>query len=490
MNLKRWQTPFLYLTAFLSGVAGMIVELTAVRLVAPFFGSSMEVWATIIALVMTALALGYFFGGQLSKRLKNLNSAIYLIIALAGLLIGFSYLFVEPIVSFTSLSLHLAKFSLSAKTFLVILVLFFLPVFLLGSIYPLIIASFKGKKSGQVSGLIFAISTSGSILGTLLPSFVLVPLIGTKLTFFLTGISLEIIALIGLPKFQKIVPFLILLLLIFNLPHHSQTLPSSEGTIYQTESLYQEIKVAKVDNWYHLYLGPTNFISSSYSPDAYLTHSVFDYFNLLPLLRNNKTLDVLIIGLGAGTISRQYQHFFSDKYQLSIDGVEIDPEVIKVGKKYFELEQPGLAIYQMDGRAFLNQAQKNYDIIIVDAYARQTYVPFHLATQEFIQVAKKHLQENSILAFNIATTSLESFRFQTISQTIKSVFDHTYFLPADETNVLVLASDSPLKPVMEINQEEIPEKLSFLITELHSIRPIEFLNPNFILYDDTAPERI
>jgi spermidine synthase len=490
MSFKQLKSLFLYLTAFLGGVAGMIVELTAVRLVAPFFGSSMEVWATIIALVMTALALGYFFGGQLSKKLKKQDSAIYLLIASAGLLIGFSYLFVEPIVSFTSLSLQLAKFSLSFKTFLVVLTLFFLPIFLMGSIYPLIITSFKGKKSGQASGLIFAISTAGSIFGTLLPSFVLIPLIGTKLTFFLTGIVLEIIAFIGLPKLQKLIPTLILILLLFNLPHSSRVLSSSEEVIYQTESLYQEIKVIKRDNLYLLSLGPSDFISSSYSPHFYLDGGVFDYFNLLPLLRNNQELKVLILGLGAGTISRQYQHFFADKFNLQIDGVEIDPEVIKVGKKYFELEQPSLTIYQIDGRAFINQTKKQYDVIIVDVYARQTYIPFHLATQEFIKKAKEHLQDDGILAFNVATTSSSNFRYQAISQTIKSVFEFTYSLPVDKSNTLVLASNSPLKSIREINQEKIPEDLRFFVSQAGKMSLIESSSPQFILLDDTAPEKI
>ncbi len=490
MRFKQFKTFFLYLTAFLAGTAGMIVELTAVRLVAPFFGSSMEVWATIIALVMTALALGYFFGGQLSKKLRKADSVIYLLIASAGLLIGFSYLFVEPIVSFTSLSLHLAKFSLSLKTFFVVLSLFFLPVFLLGSIYPLIIASFKERKSGQAAGLIFAISTTGSILGTLLPSFVLIPLIGTKLTFFLTGIGLEIIAFIGLPKLQKLIPALILILLLLNLPHSPQVLSSNEEIIYQTESLYQQIKVIKNNNYFYLSLGPGSFVSSSYSPDSFLTGQVFDYFNLLPLLRDSHDLNVLIIGLGAGTMSRQYQHFFSEKYALHIDGVEIDPEVIKVGKKYFELEQPSLTIYAMDGRAFLNQTEKKYDIIIIDVYARQTYIPFHLATQEFIQKAKEHLQEKGILAFNVATTSLESFRYRVISQTTKSVFKFTYSLNVDETNTLVIASNSPLKSLGEINRKEIPADLFPLISQTGQMGLIESSDPNFILRDDTAPEKL
>jgi spermidine synthase len=475
-------------------VAGMIVELTAVRLVAPFFGSSMEVWATIIALVMAALALGYFFGGQLSRKLKKLDSAIYLIIALAGLLIGFSYLFVEPIVSFTSFSLHLAKFSLSLKTFFVVLSLFFLPVFLLGSIYPLIIASFKGKKSGQASGLVFAISTSGSIIGTLLPSFVLIPLIGTKMTFFLTGIALEIIALVGLPKFQKIIPVLIIFLLLLNFPRHPQVLSSASEVIYQTESIYQEIKVIKSGDRYHLSLGPTNFISSSYSPDSFLAGGIFDYFSLIPYLSDfGANLDVLIIGLGAGTVSRQYQHFFSNKYSLHIDGAEIDPEVIKVGKKYFELEQPSLTIYQMDGRVFLNQAQSQYDIIIVDAYARQSYVPFHLATQEFFQETKKHLKEEGVIAFNVASSSENSFRLQAISQTIKSVFKYSYSIPVEEeTNYLVLASNAPLKPFAEISQEQVSEELKPLIDSLeHSpLKPVASVHSNFILKDDSAPEKL
>ena len=493
MNFKQLKPLFLYLTAFLGGVAGMIVELTAVRLVAPFFGSSMEVWTTIIALVMTALALGYFFGGQLSKRIKKLDSAIYLIIAFAGLLIGFSYLFVEPIVSFTSLSLHLAKFSLSLKTFLVILSLFFLPVFLLGSIYPLIIANFKGKKSGQAAGLIFAISTSGSILGTLLPSFVLIPLIGTKLTFFLTGILLEIIALIGLSKFQKIIPALILLLLLLNFPHQQQiSSTSSNEVVYQTESIYQEIKVIKRESTYYLSLGPNNYLSSSYSPASFLANRYYDYYSLIPLIKDlNHDLDVLIIGLGGGTMSRQYQHFFSDKFNLRVDWVEIDPEVIRVGKKYFELEQPSLTIYQMDGRAFLNQTEKKYDIIIVDAYARQTYIPFHLATQEFFQETKKRLKEHGILAFNVCSPSRKSFRYQSISQTVKSIFDYCYSLPIEvQDNFIILASNSPLKSLAEINQGEIPEDLRSLIGSVQQMKPIDSSNSHFILRDDTAPEKL
>lgn len=475
----------------------MIIEFSAVRLVAPFFGSSMDIWATIISLIMAALALGYFLGGFLSQKIKNLFPAIYIIIGLTGLLIGLSYLLVEPIVTFTSFSLQLIKFSLSAKVFLVVLSLFFLPVFLLGSIYPMTVAVLKNQKPGQASALVFALSTVGSIFGSLLPSFVLIPLIGTKLTFFLTGIALEIIAFFGLTKWLKALPALVTIILFFIVsPNHLKAnFPSNPDIIYQTESIYQKIRVIKSGQSYILSLADNNFLSSYYTPGSFLTGNYFDYLTLPPLLRSfGKNLNVLIIGLGGGTISRQYQHFYSKLYSLTIDGVEIDPEVIKTAKKYFELEQPDLKIHQMDGRVFLNQTNKKYDIIIIDVYARQNYMPFHLATQEFMQTVRNHLQKNGILAINVFSNFISDFRFQAISNTVKSVFEHTYyFLSKDTVNFMVLASPTDFVSFFDLKpQAVIPLELKPIVDKLKDVKPelIQTANSDYILKDDTAPEKI
>lgn len=473
----------------------MIVEFTAIRLVSPFFGSSMDIWATIIAVIMAAMALGYFFGGYISQKTKKLSVAIYITICLAGLLIGISYFLVEPIVTFTSVSLQLVKFSLSLKTFLVVLTLFFLPVFLLGSIYPMIVASLKNQKSGQASGFVFALSTVGSIFGSLLPSFILIPLIGTKLTFFLTGVLLEIIAFFGLPKWLKIFPFsvFVFFFIVLSPPSFKANIPPQSNILYQTESIYQKVKVIKDNQNYTLSLGENDYVSSYYSPDSF-TGTFYDYFSLLPLIRKfNRNLDVLIIGLGGGTISRQYQHFYSKSYFLTIDGVEIDSEVIKVGKMFFELEQPNLKIYQMDGRVFLNQSRKKYDIIIIDAYARQSYIPFHLATQEFLKTINNNLKENGILAFNVGASSTLDFRFQAISNTVKSIFKNSYyFSPGAKDNIMIFASPTDFISFFDYSQQVVPQELEPALKKLKNIQPrlIQNINTRFLLKDDTAPEKI
>ncbi len=515
MNQKKLKLIFLYLTVFLVGTTGMIVEFSAIRLVAPFFGSSMDIWAIDIAVIMAGMALGYFIGGILSQKFKDLSLLVYGIIGLAGLLIGLSYLLLEPIVNFTSFSPRLVNFSLSLKEFFVVLSLFFLPMFLLGLIYPLIIASLKDQKPGQASGLVFAVSTLGSIFGSLLPSFMLIPLVGTKLTFFLTGVILEIIAFLGLTKWFKIFPVVVVVFFaIIVSPHRSEKniSPSSPGIsvsprnsesngssqeniVYQTESIYQKIKVIKQVWGYTLSLGDNNYFSSYYSASSFLTGQYYDYYSLLPLIRSfNQNLDVLIIGLGGGTISRQYQHFYSESHSLTIDGVEIDPEVVKVGKMFFELEQPSLNIYEMDGRVFLNRSPKKYDIIILDAYAHQSYIPSHLATQEFLQIVKSHLKDSGIVAFNVSASSSQEFRFKAICNTVKSVFDHSYYFTPEETaNFMVLASPSDFVSFFNLPlQRSVPQELESIVKGLKNVRPelIQTIDPNYVLKDDTAPERL
>jgi len=476
----------------------MIVELTAVRLVAPFFGSSMDVWSTIIALIMAALALGYFLGGQLSQKTKNQDQAVFLILAVAGIFIGLSYRLVEPIVSFASVSLYLSKAPISLKTSLVIFTLFFLPVLLLGSIYPLMINFLKrGQKAGPISGKIFAISTAGSILGTLLPAFVLIPIIGTKATFLITGILLEILAAIGTKGLKKLIPLFSLLVLLFFGRHFfspAQNPILDPNTIYYKESSYQEIRVKKYENQYFLYLGHSPYISSIYDPDSIFTDDVFDYLALIPLfLEKSENLDVLIIGLGAGTVSDKLDRLYSSTYSLSIDGVEIDPEVVKVGKKFFNLARTCLNIFEMDGRTFLRETQKKYDLIIADAYARQAYVPFHLATREFFLLAKNHLKDKGVLAMNIAGPQ-NTYRYNALSQTIKSAFEFAYlFSPEDinQTNNIIIAANIPLDTKNPFVQE-IPPQLKNLagVVSRTRLKPISLTDPSLILNDDKAKERI
>lgn len=488
----------LYLTVFFSGVAGMALEFTGIRILQPKYGMSMNIWAINIAVIMAALALGYLIGGIYSQKKENIERAIYLALSNVGIYMGISYLIVVK---------GLYDESSQANAFITVFKLFFIPIFLLGAIYPLIIEKTKNEKEGKTAGFIFALSTLGNICGTLLPSFVLIPVLGVKKTYLMIAIVLEILALIGLKKIYKMIALLGIGLVIFVALYQDTTTTkvsinedqsnssnitiATEGVIYETESIYQKIRVIEHDGGYALSLANNNYISSYYHPNLYVTGKYYDYYSYLPILKTDKDLDVLIIGLGAGTISRQYQHFFGETHKLKIDGVEIDPEVIKVGKKYFELEQPSLTIYQMDGREFLNRTDKKYDIIIVDAYAKQSYIPFHLATSEFLQTIKEKLKPNGMVAYNVSGAFQVTDRLNYISNTMKSIFTYSYaFSPDNSFNSMLIGSKS--QQIKWENSAEIPLELSTIRENFINSKPtlIEKYDPVYVIRDDKAPERI
>ena len=476
---------------FITGLAGMAIELTTLRLISSSMGTSMNIWATSIAVIMFAMALGYFVGGLLTQKIKTSENSVSWILSIAGLNIALTFFYINLVLN-TNLFITLTSF--------------FPTVFLLGTIYPLVIAGYKNQNVGETTGIVFAVSTLGSIIGTLLPSFVLIPIMGTQNILIVIALLLEGIALYSKSKLQRIIVLVIISLIVI-----SQLLISNKGEteissdikqpqntsdiVFETESIYQKISVVKIDNGYKLLLGNNNFFSSYYTKEGYITGQYFDYYNLLPLLTSHKEkYDVLIIGLGAGTISRQLEHYYGNKYELNMDGVEIDQEVVNVGKEYFELEQPHLNIYVADGRIFLKNSVNKYDLIIMDGYAKQSYVPSHLATKEFFELAKSHLKPSGIFAFNIATNSTDSARFMAITNTSKAVFNNVYYYPPSVTNnYMMMASQEVIEDFFLNNyKSDISPDLIPLLEKAQSTNPIVInkSDPAFVITDDKSPERL
>ena len=384
--------------------------------------------------------------------------------------------------------------------------LFFLPILILGSIYPLVIQESNKLSKKDTSGLIFAISTLGSMAGIMLVTYILIPAIGAKSSFITCALVLEILAIFGLPKWLKMLPIvgIIIILRIHYVPNKKQ----SKNTIFYKESIYQPIKLAigddkrikVVDIGDELALSLSGnesdgFYSSRYSPDKFLTGAFYDNFLMLPFIKpqtQKKDLDVLIIGLGAGTFSRQYHHYFSQSRNLKIDGVEIDSEVIDVGKKYFELEQPSLSVYIQDGRTYLNNSKKSYDIIMIDVYARQNYIPFHLSTQEFMKIASVHLKENGVVAYNVSDGSPNRYRLNYVSHTMASVFPFSYFVYSNfSTNYMVIGSARELNSPPEMSKFQTTELQSLSDTfQTYKFTQVTNVNYEYILTDETSPDKI
>ena len=195
-SLQGW---LLLLLVFLAGAASLSVEMAASRLLSPYFGDSLFVWASIIGLILLYLTVGYYVGGRLSDRYPR-PVYLYYITTAASLLILLIPLISGPILSWAQLTFASYDVGVLYGSLITIILLFALPTILLGCVspYSIRIRIQQVGRAGRVSGLLYAISTAGSILGTFLPVLVLLPYLGVRLTFLSTGFVLLLISVVGI----------------------------------------------------------------------------------------------------------------------------------------------------------------------------------------------------------------------------------------------------------------------------------------------------
>ena len=239
------------------------------------------------------------------------------------------------------------------------------------------------QHAGRRAGQVYALSTVGSILGAFLPVLVLVPTLGTRLTFLLFACVLLAFSLVVVRRiaYRGLYVSFIVILAILWIVIRPGSVRSAEGLVWEGDSVIQFIQI--IDDPYRgrrLVLNEGYGTHSIYDPDRLLTDGPWDYFLLAPFFSGLSMDDVdslLIVGLGAGTVSKQFTTVYGDDVQ--IDGVELDPKVIHLGQRYFDMNEPNLNAVAGNGRTYLQHTENRYDVIAVDAY-RQPYIPFHLAT--------------------------------------------------------------------------------------------------------------
>ena len=179
---------YLLFTVFVAGMTTLGAELSASRLLDPFFGNSLVVWASIIGLMLLYLTLGYYLGGRWADKDPR-HSTLFQITAWGAFLIGLVPLIARPVLRWSAGGLAQFDVGILAGSFIGVLILFSIPVTLLGTVSPFAIRlSLRDiEHGGNTSGSVYAISTLGSLLGTFLPVLILIPLLGTQLTFFFFG---------------------------------------------------------------------------------------------------------------------------------------------------------------------------------------------------------------------------------------------------------------------------------------------------------------
>jgi spermidine synthase len=480
----------LYLiTAFVAGMAVTVIELAATRLLAPYFGASLFVWTNVIGIILVGLAIGYTVGGRLADKTRDAR-ILYRILGVAGVLTAATPFMVAPISTaivshnvFTTVGLLV----LLIGSFLVTIVLFLLPIILLGMTSPFLIAldsRIRTDGVGTVAGRIFTWSTAGSIIGIFGTGLVFIPFFGTRRTILGAAVSLVLLACVG--ERSKRWGFLsIILLSLIVMPFGP--LRASPGLIYEKESPYQYVRVNEVDEKRYLIFNEGRGIQSSWSPLTLETGFYYDYFATLPMLfSDSQDLEILIVGLGGGTIVRDYAELYGDR-SYNIDAVEIDPVAAEAARTYMMMPEDRTTVHIADGRMFLQQTEKQYDLIILDAFAQQMYIPWHLTTEEYFALVRSRLAPSGIVAFNIVQSDVAGELKDAIVATAQTSFPDMIEAPVlDSWNHLVLASTTPISLDGLLRKGSDPFLKPRAEYLYDTFRPVDPKNRR-ILTDDHAP---
>ena len=441
---------YLYFTVFVSGMTTLAAELSASRLIGNVFGTSNLVWASIIGLILIYLTLGYFLGGRWADRWPE-PSAMYRVLAWGAFTLGVVPYIANPVLRFAAKAFEGLDVAVLLGSFAAVLILFIVPVTLLGTISPFAIrlSVDDPKTSGVTSGTIYGISTLGSFIGTFIPVLVTIPTIGTRNTFLVFSLLLLFVALAGQGKFgsRKLMLqslWMPVVLVILALLLSRQSLKNSTGQIFETESAYNYIQVQQVDGYTLLRLNDGEGIHSIYNPNTMNYGGPWEQFMVGPYFNANaQPTDVkraAIVGLAAGTAARQMTAVYGP---IPIDGFELDPKIIEVGKKYFDENLPNLNVYIGDGRWNLEQSQYKYDIIAVDAY-RPPYIPPHMTTQEFYQICYDHLSDTGVLAINVGSVPGDRRLINGLATTMATIFPSIHIMDIPGTlNTMIFATKQP-----------------------------------------------
>jgi predicted membrane-bound spermidine synthase len=434
-------------SVFVAGMVTLAIELGAARILGNVFGTSNIVWANIIGLMLVYLSAGYFLGGRWADR-RPFEATYYRILAWASVSAGAIPALSRPILRGAAAAVERLDAALVLGSLLTVMALLIVPVTLLGCVAPFAIrlSVDRPERAGRVAGTLYALSTLGSIVGTFLPVLWLIPSMGTARTFLLFSLLLWAAAVWGLARLEgwAALRWIWMPVLVTVLVEAAGRGPikAAEGQIFETESAYNYIQVVERGETRYLLLNEGQGVHSVYTPGQPATQGVWDYFLAAaywnpPEPGPAQVERLAIVGLAAGTVAKQYTRAFGD---IPIDGWEIDPVILDVGRRFFDLNDPNVNAIAQDGRWGLNRSAERYSVIAVDAY-RVPYIPWHLTTREFFSEARDHLLPDGVVVVNVGRTPDDRRIVDAMAATLASVFPSVHVVDVPNTfNTMVYAT--------------------------------------------------
>jgi len=429
---------------FSSGFIVMALEIVTSRILTPVFGSTIYTWGSLIGVILSGLSLGYFLGGRISDDHPSFDKICGIVFSVGLFIVAIPF-FATHVVDFSIAVLPGTQYTPLLTTFLLLM----FPSVLLGFVSPYVIKLGTNtlQKVGNISGNLYSIATIGSIFGTFVTVFVLIPNLAVNQIIFGLGIALIASSLIGLKKPPKVIAVAILVTLL--IPWTSVSLhpfPHYGTLLFEKETVFSHLDVSEFGDNRSLYLDGMQHSTMNLNDPLDLVIDYTEYFHL-GMMFNPDATNVLFVGGGGFTGPKNFLALYPD---TKIDVIEIDSDVIDVAKKYFNLqEDPRLQIFNDDARKHLSLFEKKYDLIILDAYA-STYVPYHLMTHEFFQTLEQRLESDGVIVSNLLG-SIEGNHSQIVKavyKTMKETFPVAYVFPTESPptnlqNVMIVSSNQP-----------------------------------------------
>ncbi len=469
---------------FVVGAASLGAEIAAARLLAPYFGASTIVWANTIGVVLVALSLGYWLGGRYADRHPHMRGLCLLVLA-ASVLIAAVPFAARPFLGFSVDAFDTVSIGGFAGSLFGVLVLVAVPVTLLGAASPWAVRLAVGEpeRAGAVVGRLYAISTAGSLFGTMIAALLLIPLLGTQRTFLVFALALALVGAIGLGWRFALAPAALALVVLA--PVGTIKAADTGRVLYEAETTHQYARVVeRPDGSRVLELNEGQAVHSLYEPGSYLTGDYWDGNLYLPFAgRPRPPRRIAILGNAGGTVARTFGHFFP---RTAVDAVEIDGELTELGRRFLDLRNPRMRVFAEDARPWLERSPGGYDAIMVDAY-RQPYIPFYLATREFFELARDRLAPSGVVIVNVGHPEGSEELERVLGATMAAVFPRVLRDPIEPTNTLLVAGEGPLSSArLRRVRAELPAELR--AAALDSTSRLEVRLPGGEVYtDDRAP---
>ncbi len=480
------QKYILEIIVFICGASVMVLELIGSRVLAPYLGTSIFIWTSLIGIILGSLSLGYYSGGRISDKYPSYK-IFSLVIFLAAI-----YIAIIALVKFSFLVFLMDKISdIRIGSVIASIILFAPPSILLGMVSPYAV-KLKMKdisRSGSTVGNLYAISTVGSIVGTFLAGFYLIPKFGTTSIIYGIAVVLILTSILAYANnfaTKRIVTLFIILIIL--LSHTSYKNALAKNGFIDIDTKYSRVLIYEQkinDKMARFMRCDTNSNSAMFLNSDELVFKYTKYYDLASHFNPNFKKSLMI-----GGAAFSYPKYYLEKYKdAEIDVVEIDPKLTELARKYFKLKDSSrLNIFHQDGRIFLNRTKNKYDVIFGDAYRSHHSVPYQLTTKETVQKMYDILNNNGIVLVNIiSAVEGEKGKFLRAEyKTFKEVFPQVYIFYVHtpdgkkSQNLILVALKNKNEPKFTSDDEQ-------LNTFLQNLWTVEIKDDMPVLTDDYAP---